>query len=75
MLHHRALGERNQTKLVERVHLVEAAIFRRWQELSDSDDHEEERREINRASQDLLRMMMEQLGWPPPLHRRNSDGI
>ncbi len=64
MLHHRALGEWDQTNLLERVHLVEAALFRRWQALSDSDVHREDRREIDLASQDLLRMKLEQLGWP-----------
>jgi hypothetical protein len=62
--HRRALDEVDKTKLAEHVHLVEGALFRRWQQLSGSDDHHEERREMDLAGQDLLRMKTEKLGWP-----------
>jgi hypothetical protein len=44
---------------------AEAAIFRRYQEIAPSDNHHEERRSMKEATDDLLEMKVNQLGWPP----------
>jgi hypothetical protein len=57
--------ETDQQKLGELVLAAEAAIFRRYQELASSANHHEERRSLKEATDDLLEMKVNQLGWPP----------
>ena len=57
--------ESDQQKLGELVLAAEAAIFRRYQEIAPSDNHHEERRSMKEATDDLLEMKVNQLGWPP----------
>jgi hypothetical protein len=63
-LHQLALDETDPTKLLEHVHAVEGAVLSRWMELSHSANHHEERREMELATQDLLRIKIEKLRWP-----------
>jgi hypothetical protein len=60
-----ALHETDKQKLAEMVQAAEAAIFRRFQELTHSPDHHEERRALDQASDQLLSLKVNQLGWPP----------
>jgi hypothetical protein len=57
--------ESDQQKLGELVLAAEAAIFRRYQEIAPSDNHHEDRRSMKEATDDLLEMKVNQLGWPP----------
>jgi hypothetical protein len=57
-----ALQETNEHKLVKLVGKVEDAIFQRLQELAVSGDAE--KRAIQAACDDLLRIKTERLGWP-----------
>jgi hypothetical protein len=41
-------------------------MFGRWMELSNHDEQHEERYEMDRAPEDLLRIKTEKLGWRPP---------
>ena len=64
-----ALNETDKERLLELVYAAEEAIFRRSLELSGSDDHHEERREIKAACKGLLSIEVNKLGWPSPLLR------
>jgi hypothetical protein len=57
--------ETDQQKLGELVLAAEAAIFRRYQEIAPSDNHHEERRSLKEATDNLLAVKVNQLGWPP----------
>ena len=59
----RAKGIENITKAVI---AAEAAMFQRWQELSGESDHAEERGQLREASDKLLKLKIEKLGWPNP---------
>jgi len=61
----RTRHETDKQKLGELVLAAEAAIFRRYQELESSANHHEERRSMKEATDDLLEMKVNQLGWPP----------
>jgi hypothetical protein len=61
----KALRETDKQKLGELVLSAEAAIFRRYQELAPSSNHHEERRSMNAASEQLLSLKVNRLGWPP----------
>jgi hypothetical protein len=56
-IEHRAQTEKN-------VHLIEEALFLRWQELAGDPNHHNERNEMKRASANLLRVKTQRLGWP-----------
>jgi hypothetical protein len=64
-LYQQAVHERDETKLNERVHLVEGALFERWVELSHGDQDCEELGEMKLAAQHLLSIKTDKLGWPP----------
>ena len=57
--------ETDKQKLGELVLAAEAAIFRRYQEIAPSPNHHDERRSMKEATDDLLEMKVNQLGWPP----------
>jgi hypothetical protein len=44
---------------------AEAALFRRYQELARSSNHHDERLSMNTATEQLLFIKVNQLGWPP----------
>jgi hypothetical protein len=51
---------------VAKVHLAEEALFARWQELANGSrrNHAGELNEMKRASEKLLSVKTDQLGWP-----------
>jgi|SRR5450631_4374250 hypothetical protein len=51
-------------KLKELILAAEEAIFLRYQELANSSDHHEERREMREATHDLLNLKITKLGYP-----------
>lgn len=59
-----ALQELDLAKTEDNVHLAENALFYRWQELAGNPDHHNERNEMKRASEMLLRVKTQRLGWP-----------
>jgi len=61
----KALRETDKQRLGELVLSAEAAIFRRYEELAPSSNHHEERRSMTAASEQLLSLKVNQLGWPP----------
>jgi hypothetical protein len=61
----KATGESDIEKLRHRLLAAETAIFFRLQELSNSQDHTEERGEINVALAQLLDLKIRKLGWKP----------
>jgi len=70
--HQKALVERDQAKLLKHVYDTEEALFFRWQELRLGHGHEEELRKMALACEDLLRIKIDELGWPP-VRLQNSD--
>ena len=58
------LNEHDPAKVEDKVFVAEAAIFLRYQELSRKPDHEAEDEEMKQASEKLLRLRTERLGWP-----------
>ena len=58
------LLESDAEKLTELVHATEQAIILRAQELLNSSDHHEERREMDVAKECLLAIKTHKLGWP-----------
>jgi hypothetical protein len=68
-----ALNETDEKRLLELVYAAEEAIFRRSLELSGSEDHCEERREIKAACKGLLSIEVNKLGWPSPLLDEESS--
>jgi hypothetical protein len=62
-----ALKEANTSRLLERVHTAETAIFLRLQELADAPEaiaRQTERREIAKALDTLMVLKREKLGFP-----------
>ena len=59
-----ALIESDKEKLTELVQAIESAIASRSQELLNSSDHHEERREMATTNAALLSMKTHKLGWP-----------
>lgn len=59
-----ALQELDLARAEEKVHLVEEALFLRWQELAGNADRHGERSEMERASYKLLRVKTGRLQWP-----------
>ena len=57
--------ETDKQKLGELVLAAEAAIFRRYQEIASSANHHEERRSMKEATDYLLALKVNELGWPP----------
>jgi hypothetical protein len=57
--------ETDRGKLLALINQVEAAIMNRAQELALETDHTEERAAMAQASQTLLAIKTEKLGWPP----------
>jgi hypothetical protein len=64
-VYERARQESNKQKLGELVLAAEAAIFRRYQEIASSANHQDERRSMKEATDYLLALKVNQLGWPP----------
>lgn len=60
-----ALKESDKVKLTELVYATEGAMFSRLQELSGLSNHAAEREELKMASEGLLTLQVERLGWPP----------
>jgi hypothetical protein len=60
-----ALNETRIERLESAVMAVEGAIFERWQELGESPGHVVERAAIQAATDELLMIKVEKLGWPP----------
>ena len=60
-----ALKETDPRKLGELVLQAEAAIYQRFEQLQSSPDGDGELREIKAASDQLLALKVNRLGWPP----------
>jgi hypothetical protein len=61
----KAISEEDKERLVELVRRAEAAIYERFQELQNSSNHHEERRLMKDATEQLLSLKVNRLGWPP----------
>jgi len=64
-LYERTRQESDKQKLGELVLAAEAAIFRRYQEIASSANHHDERSSMKEATDYLLALKVNQLGWPP----------
>jgi predicted glycosyl hydrolase (DUF1957 family) len=60
----KTIWETDNDKLLPCIHATEAALFHRWQELSDDSMAQEERAAMNAAAADLLAIKLHKLGWP-----------
>jgi hypothetical protein len=60
----RVFEETDKTKLKDAVLEAEGAIFQRFQELEGSSDHHEERTEMHGATEKLLEIKKDKLGFP-----------
>jgi phage terminase Nu1 subunit (DNA packaging protein) len=65
-LYQEAVDEADVNNLTRRVHVAEAAMFYRWQELAESKLTAEQRehQRLQEASEGLLRIKTEKLKWP-----------
>ena len=61
----KALKETDAQRLGELVVQAEVAIYERYETLQDSPDCDEELRAIKVASDQLLALKVNRLGWPP----------
>jgi hypothetical protein len=61
----KALKETDAQRLGELVVQAEVAIYERYEKLQNSPDCDEERRAIKAASDQLLTLKVNRLGWPP----------
>jgi hypothetical protein len=61
----KAISEEDKERLCELVRQTEAAIYKRFQELQNSSNHQEERRLMKVATKQLLSLKVNRLGWPP----------
>ena len=59
-----ALLESDEKRLTELIKATEQAMANRAQQLSNSSDHEKERREMALANTALLSIKTHKLGWP-----------
>jgi proteasome lid subunit RPN8/RPN11 len=64
-IYERARQESDKEKLGELVLAAESAIYRRYQEIESSANHHDERRSMQDATDYLLALKVNQLGWPP----------
>lgn len=60
-----ALKETDQKKLGELIVQAESAIYERYEKLQNTPDGDEELRAIKVASDQLLALKVNRLGWPP----------
>ena len=58
--------EKTTDGLTHAVFAAEAAIFERLRQLSGSSDHADERAEMQAATEEMLVIKTEKLGWPKP---------
>jgi len=65
-LYQEAVDEPDINKLTQRVHVAEAAMFYRWQELAESKRaaEQKEHQRLQEAAEGLLRIKGERLKWP-----------
>jgi hypothetical protein len=61
----KAVKETDLQRLGELVVQAEAAIYKRFEKLRNSPDCDEERSAIKAASDQLLALKVNRLGWPP----------
>jgi hypothetical protein len=61
----KARVEPDKEKLGELVLTTESAIYARFQELENSPNHDEERNSMRAATEHLLSLKVNRLGWPP----------
>jgi hypothetical protein len=61
----KAISEEDKERLGQLVRQAEAAIYERFQELQGSSNHHEERRLMKDATEQLLSLKVNRLGWPP----------
>jgi hypothetical protein len=64
--HQKLLAETTTANLPDLLLAAEEALFQRLQELAGSGDHDEERRRMQAAAGDILRIRTEKLGWAAP---------
>ena len=65
-LYQEAVDETDINRLTQRVHVAEAAMFYRWQELAESKRaaEQKEHQRLQEASEGLLKIKSERLKWP-----------
>ena len=60
----KAMRESDSGKLLSLVYDTEAALFVRWQQISNDETHQAEREAMNEAASDLWSIKVYKLGWP-----------
>jgi hypothetical protein len=63
-LYQEAVDEPDINRLTQRVHVAEAAMFYRWQELPESEPAQQEHRRLQEAAEALLKIKSGKLKWP-----------
>lgn len=63
-LYQEAVDEPDINNLTQRVHVAEAAMFYRWQELAESEPVEQEHQRLLEAAEGLLKIKRDKLKWP-----------
>ena len=64
-LYEQAADETDREKLTDLINRIEGAMIARAEEIAHSPNHLEERNAIAQASENLLIIKTEKLGWPP----------
>jgi hypothetical protein len=64
-LYEQAAAETDREKLTDIINRIEGAMIARAEEIAHSPNHSEERNAIAQASENLLIIKTEKLGWPP----------
>jgi hypothetical protein len=60
------MQESDPKRLLSLVYDTEAALFMRWQEMSNDEAHRAERDAMKAAADDLCSIKIGKLGWPGP---------
>jgi hypothetical protein len=61
-----ALHAKGTEKITKAVMAAEDAMYARWQEVDEQPDDFQERGQLQEASDELLKIKLEKLGWPKP---------
>jgi hypothetical protein len=62
----KVVWEVDAKKLLTEIHLVEQALFLRWQQVGDEAGNAIESAAMESAAEDLLAIKIHRLGWPDP---------
>jgi hypothetical protein len=65
-IYENTIWELDAKKLLALIHATEAALYLRWQELSNGPENTGERAAMKAAAKELLAIKLHKLGWPDP---------